>query len=427
MTGVALIIAFVLAIIVMIVAISKFKVHPFLAIMTVSLILAMMAGIPFVDTVKPDGTKVSGIPTVIGAGFSGTFSSIGIVIILGALIGSVLEKTGAALKLADMVIKVVGKKRPELAIELMGWVVSIPVFCDSGFVILNPIRKALVKRTAVSSVAMTVALSAGLYISHVFIPPTPGPIAAANTLGVGDNLLLVMGLGVVCSIFPLIAGLVYGFNALAPILVPIILMALGSISSMAGWTGVLDIACQFLGKPIIALAVGTIFGVIQLATAHKMSDFYNITNETLKTVGPILFVTAAGGVLGKVISSSSMVAFITQHAEVLSAVGIFFPFLLAAILKTAQGSSTVAITTTAGIIAPLLGALGLASPVKTVLCVMAIGAGAMTVSHANDSYFWVVTNFGDMDPEQGYKTQTVCTFIMGIAAMVEIFILSLIL
>ena len=460
MTGVALIIAFVLAIIVMIVAISKFKVHPFLAIMAVSLILAM---IPFVDTVNPDGTKVSGIPTVIGAGFSGTFSSIGIVIILGALIGSVLEKTGAALKLADMVIKVVGKKRPELAIELMGWVVSIPVFCDSGFVILNPIRKALVKRTAVSSVAMTVALSAGLYISHVFIPPTPGPIAAANTLGVGDNLLLVMGLGVVCSIFPLIAGLVYakfigkrvksadevtdngevtktyeelvaeygklpnGFNALAPILVPIILMALGSISSMAGWTGVLDIACQFLGKPIIALAVGTIFGVIQLATAHKMSDFYNITNETLKTVGPILFVTAAGGVLGKVISSSSMVAFITQHAEVLSAVGIFFPFLLAAILKTAQGSSTVAITTTAGIIAPLLGALGLASPVKTVLCVMAIGAGAMTVSHANDSYFWVVTNFGDMDPEQGYKTQTVCTLIMGIAAMVEIFILSLIL
>ena len=460
MTGVALIIAFVLAIIVMIVAISKFKVHPFLAIMAVSLILAMLAGIPFVDTVKPDGTKVSGIPTVIGAGFSGTFSSIGIVIILGALIGSVLEKTGAALKLADMVIKVVGKKRPELAIELMGWVVSIPVFCDSGFVILNPIRKALVKRTAVSSVAMTVALSAGLYISHVFIPPTPGPIAAANTLGVGDNLLLVMGLGVVCSIFPLIAGLVYakfigkrvksadevtdngevtktyeelvaeygklpnGFNA---ILVPIILMALGSISSMAGWTGALDIACQFLGKPIIALAVGTIFAVIQLATAHKMSDFYNITNETLKTVGPILFVTAAGGVLGKVISSSSMVAFITQHAEVLSAVGIFFPFLLAAILKTAQGSSTVAITTTAGIIAPLLGALGLASPVKTVLCVMAIGAGAMTVSHANDSYFWVVTNFGDMDPEQGYKTQTVCTLIMGIAAMVEIFILSLIL
>ena len=149
-----------------------------------------------------------------------------------------------------------------------------------------------------------------------------------------------------------------------------------------------------------------------------MSDFYNITNETLKTVGPILFVTAAGGVLGKVISSTSMVSYITQHAEVLSAVGIFFPFILAAILKSAQGSSTVAITTTAGILAPLLPVLGLATPVKSVLCVMAFGSCAMTVSHANDKYFRVVT-------EQGYKTQTVCTLIMGIASMVEIFILSL--
>jgi GntP family gluconate:H+ symporter len=344
----------------------------------------------------------------------------------------------------------------------MGWVVSIPVFCDSGFVILNPIRKSIVKRTGASSVAMTVALSAGLYISHVFIPPTPGPIAAANTLGVGDNLLLVMGLGVLCSIFPLIAGLFYakyigkkvksadelndsdevvktyeelvaeygklpsGLNALAPIIVPIILMALGSVSSMAGWTGGLSVACDFLGKPIIALAVGTLFAILQLSLSGKMDQFYDITNETLKTVGPILFVTAAGGVLGKVISSSSMVSYITDHADVLASVGIFFPFLLAAILKSAQGSSTVAITTTAGIVAPLLNVLGLATPVRTALCVMAIGAGAMTVSHANDSYFWVVTNFGDMTPEQGYKTQTMCTLILGLASMVEIFILSLI-
>jgi GntP family gluconate:H+ symporter len=444
----------------MIVAISKWKVHPFLAIMGISLVLALVAGIPLVDIKNADGTTISGIPSVIGAGFSGTFSSIGIVIILGALIGSILEKTGAALKLADMVIKLVGKNHPELAIELMGWVVSIPVFCDSGFVILNPIRKALVKRTATSSVAMTVALSAGLYISHVFIPPTPGPIAAANTLGIGDNLLLVMGLGAVCSIFPLIAGYFFakyigkrvksadeqvsdenvktyeelvaeygklpnGANALAPILVPIILMALGSIASMAGWTGIANDLCNFLGKPVIALAVGTMFAILQLATSDKMKDFYDITNETLKTVGPILFVTAAGGVLGKVISASSMVGFITENAEALKVVGIFFPFILAAILKSAQGSSTVAITTTAGILAPLMGALGLDTPVLAALTVMAIGAGAMTVSHANDSYFWVVTNFGDMTPEQGYKTQTLMTLVIGIASMIGIFILSL--
>ena len=461
MTGLPLIIAFVLAIVVMIIAISKFKIHPFLSIMGVSVILALLAGIPLVNTTTADGTTVNGIANVIGAGFSGTFSSIGIVIILGALIGSILEQTGAALKLADMVVKLVGKKNPELAIELMGWVVSIPVFCDSGFVILNPIRKALVKRTATSSVAMTVALSAGLYISHVFIPPTPGPIAAANTLGIGNNLLLVMGMGVLASIIPLIAGLFFakyigrkvksadelsetgevtktyeelvasygklpgGFNALAPILVPIVLMALGSISAMAGWTGAGHDLCTFLGTPIIALAVGTLFAIAQLKIAGKMRSFYEITNETLKTTGPILFVTAAGGVLGKVIASSDMVHYITEHATVLESVGILFPFLLAAILKSAQGSSTVAITTTAGILAPLMGVLGLASPAMSALTVMAIGAGAMTVSHANDSYFWVVTNFGDMTPDQGYKTQTMMTLVLGISSMVGIFLLSL--
>ena len=451
MTGIWLIIAFVVAIVAMILLISKLKVHPFLAIMFISLVLALLAGIPMTD-----------IPGVIGAGFSGTFSSIGIVIILGAFIGTVLEKTGAALKLADMVIKVVGEKNPGLAVELMGWVVSIPVFCDSGFVILNPIRKALVKRTGASSVAMTVCLSCGLYISHVFIPPTPGPIAAANTLGVGENLLLVIGIGLLCSIAPLIAGLVYakfigkriksadeitdngevvktyeelkaefgklpsGFNAIASLIVPILLMAASSIVTMAKGTGFFADLIKFLGTPIMALAVGAVLAIIQLLTAKKGKDFYTLTNETLKTVGPILFVTAAGGVLGKVIASSDMVNFITEHANVFQTLGIFFPFLLAAILKSAQGSSTVAITTTAGIVAPLLGVLGFAAPVEIALVVMAIGAGAMTVSHANDSYFWVVTNFGEMTPEQGYKTQTLMTLVIGIAAMVEIFILSLI-
>ena len=446
MTGLPLIIAFVVAIVLMILLISKLKVHPFLAIMAVSLLLAIVAGIPLKE-----------IPGVIGAGFSGTFTSIGIVIILGAFIGTVLEKTGAALKLADMVIRLVGEKNPQLAIELMGWVVSIPVFCDSGFVILNPIRKALVKRTGVSSVAMTVCLSCGLYIAHVFIPPTPGPIAAAQTLGAGENLLLVIGIGVLCSIFPLIAGLIYakmigkkiksadelneagevvktyeqlkaeygklpgGLNAIAPLL-----MALSSVSSMAGWSGAVADFLAFLGTPVMALAVGTILAIIQLFTAGKQKDFYEMANDTLKTVGPILFVTAAGGVLGKVISSSDMVNFITAHASALEAIGIFFPFLLAAILKTAQGSSTVAITTSAGIVAPLLPVLGFTTPVEIALVVMAIGAGAMTVSHANDSYFWVVTNFGEMKPEEGYKTQTLMTLIIGIAAMVEIFILSLI-
>jgi GntP family gluconate:H+ symporter len=461
MSGFMLIVVFIIAIIVMILAISKLKIHPFLSIMAVSLIFGMVAGIPLVN-VTVDGKTTQGIANVIGAGFSGTFTSIGIVIILGALIGTVLEATGAAFKLADMVVKLVGPKHPVLAMQIMGWVVSIPVFCDSGFVILNPIRKALVERTRVSGVAMTVALSTGLYASHVFIPPTPGPIAAANTLGAGNNLLLIIGLGVLVSIPALAGGILFaqyigkkikskedleidataktyeeivasygrlpsGWISLAPIIVPILLMALGSIASMAKWTGCAFSISTFLGTPIIALAAGVLFAVWQLGAAKKLDKFYQITNETLKVVGPILFITAAGGVLGRVIASTSMVSFITANSETIATVGIFFPFLLSAILKTAQGSSTVALTTTAGIVAPLLGVLNLDSPVRTALTVLAIGAGAMTVSHANDSYFWVVTNFGGMTPEQGYKTQTAATLIEGICGMIGVFILSLIL
>jgi GntP family gluconate:H+ symporter len=449
MTGIPFIIVFVLAIAAMILLISRFKVHPFFSIMGVSLLLAIVAGIP-----------IRQIPGVIGSGFSATFTSIGIVIVFGAFIGAVLEKTGAALKLADIVIRLVGEKHPELALELMGWVVSVPVFCDSGFVILDPVRKSLARRTGVSSVALTMCLSCGLYISHVFIPPTPGPIAAAQTLGIGENLLMVMGLGIVCSIFPLIAGYIFARHigrkvpsadipsdgsealsyeelkssfgrlpsaclSLAPIMVPILLMALSSVASMARWNGFAADLCIFLGTPMIAMAIGAILAIILLHHTGQGDLFFKLTDNTLRAVGPILFVTAAGGVLGKVIATSDLVNYITSHASTLQVMGIVFPFLLAAILKSAQGSSTVAITTTAGLVAPLLPALGLVTPVEVTLAVMAIGAGAMTVSHANDSYFWVVTRFGGLDVKEGYRTQTLMTFIIGVAAMFEIFLLKL--
>ena len=212
-----------------------------------------------------------------------------------------------------------------------------------------------------------------------------------------------------------------GVMSFSPIVVPIILMGLASAFSMAGSNPPLIV---FLGKPIIALAVGLILGIVLLGQSGKMKDFYELTNDTLKTVGPILFVTAAGGVLGKVISSSDLVNFITTHANTLETLGLLFPFLLAAILKTAQGSSTVAITTSAGILAPLMMTLGFVTPLDAALVVVAIGAGAMTVSHANDSYFWVVTNFGEMEPQDGYKTQTLGTLIIGIASIINVLIVS---
>ncbi|WP_103569282.1 GntP family permease [Campylobacter concisus] len=463
MSGIALIVCFVIAIILMIVMISKFKVHPFLALMSISLVLAIVAGI-----------DLSKIPAMIGVGFSGTFKSIGIVIIFGTIIGTVLEKTGAALKLADMVVKLVGQRRPELAMLIMGWVVGIPVFCDSGFVVLNSIREALYKKISASPVAMSVALSGGLYASHVFIPPTPGPIAAAGTLGLGGNLLLVIIMGTVVSVPVLVAVYFFsksiaksvtisdkeadatitasyeellkkfgklpcGFLSLAPIIMPIIFMAVGSVIDVLAKQGMLDKAALlpkiflFLGNPIIALAIGVIFCVFLLAETKKMREFDHITNESLKIAGPILFITAAGGVLGNVITEAGFVNFIKENASTIKAIGIFFPFIISAVLKTAQGSSTVAIITTASIMGAfsadnsLMHTLGFTSEISAALCVMAIASGAMCVSHANDSYFWVVTNFSKMTADQGYRTQTAMTFIMGIVGMISVYILSLVL
>ena len=463
MSGMALIVCFVIAIILMIVMISKFKVHPFLALMSISLVLAVVAGI-----------DLSKIPAMIGVGFSGTFKSIGIVIIFGTIIGTVLEKTGAALKLADMVVKLVGQRRPELAMLIMGWVVGIPVFCDSGFVVLNSIREALYKKISASPVAMSVALSGGLYASHVFIPPTPGPIAAAGTLGLGGNLLLVIIMGTVVSVPVLVAVYFFsksiaksvtisdkeadatitasyeellkkfgklpcGFLSLAPIIMPIIFMAVGSVIDVLAKQGMLDKAALlpkiflFLGNPIIALAIGVIFCVFLLAETKKMREFDHITNESLKIAGPILFITAAGGVLGNVITEAGFVNFIKENASTIKAIGIFFPFIISAVLKTAQGSSTVAIITTASIMGAfsadnsLMHTLGFTSEISAALCVMAIASGAMCVSHANDSYFWVVTNFSKMTADQGYRTQTAMTFIMGVVGMISVYILSLVL
>lgn len=450
LTGTTLIIVFALAIVLLIVSISKWGVHPFLAIMGIALILAVGIGIP-----------LETIPNTIGKGFSSIFTSIGIVIILGTIIGLILEKTGAAIRLADAIIRIIGEKHPQLAIMLIGWIISVPVFCDSGFVIVNPIRKWLARKTNFSSVTLTVALSAGLYISHVFIPPTPGPIATAGLVGLESNLLLVIGLGVATSIIPLTAAYFFAtaigkrvkssdeldvesisqaYNqhnlpgtaaSVTPILLPIILMAGGSIASFAKMEGFTAQLLIFLGKPIIALTAGLISALPLLWRSKMGKELYNITQESLKTSGPIIFITAAGSVLGRVIIEAGFVQYIQQNASSLANIGLFFPFVIAAIIKTSQGSSTVAMTTTAGIMglyfsdASLMAALGMTTPIDAALTVMAIGAGAMTVSHANDSYFWVVTNFGGLTPQNGYRTQTALTLILGITSIITLYAISL--
>lgn len=474
MSGIALIIIFAAAIAIMVVAISKWHLHPFIAILLTALIFGIISGIPL-----PQMT------TLIGSGFSKIFAGIGLVIIFGTLMGTILEQSGAALKIADCIIKLLGKRHPVLSMALMGWVVSIPVFCDSGFVVLNPIREALVKKTQSSPVAMTVALSGGLYLSHVFIPPTPGPLAAAETLGLSGNLLLVMGMGLLCSIFPMFLLIIFSnyigkriscstdastntassssttsacttdaststpsasstdatriaaeYNAIidksgklpsaalsfAPIIVPIILMSLASILQGAEMQQQLKDVVLFLSNPTIALAIGLLFATFLL---KRGSGFEEMVENSLKRSGPILFITAAGSVLGNIVAGSPLVGFITDNAQVLNGLGLLFPFLVAAMLKSSMGSSSVAIITAAGIVAPFAQAMGLASPIGLTLICMAVGAGSMTVSHSNDSYFWVVTKFGKMDIKSGYKTQTLATLILGLGALAELYIISL--
>ena len=454
MTTIGTLLIFAAAIVLMVVAIARWKVHPFLAILGTAILLAVVLGVPYTD-----------LPDVIGKGFGGVFSGIALVIIFGTLIGSVLERTGGAVALARAVERVVGKRHPRLAMMLIGWIVSIPVFCDSGFVLVSPIGKSLARRSGASPVPLMLALAAGLFASHVFIPPTPGPVAAAGMVGLENDLLLVIGLGAVISLLSLVPA--YWFSgrfsnsenseisegsenseisegsensenserqrpncgatlALLPILLPIVLMALGSVASLVTMPEGITAALTFLGKPVIALMIATLSCLPLLIKAKTTDLFYGITQSSLKTAGPIIFITAAGGVLGSVVVASGFVDIIKESGEALKALGVVFPFLIAAILKSAQGSSTVAITTTASMMGlfsdsgSMMNALGFTSPLAAALVVMAIGAGAMTVSHANDSYFWVVTGFGGIKARDGYRTMTLMTLLMGLTAIAVI-------
>lgn len=454
--GPALILILVAAILFIILLTSKLKLNPFISLLVVSFFVAVTSGIPL----NPRGgdSPSAGIISIMAGGFGSILTGIGIVILLGTIIGVILEKSGAALKMADVVVKVVGKKHPALAMSIIGFIVSIPVFCDSGYVIISPLKRALTKRTGVSAVTMSIALSTGLFATHNLIPPTPGPIAAAANLGLSNNLLIVIGIGLLVSIVAVAAGLLYsvyigkkiksrednddgetyeqllekygtlpsGLKSFAPILVPIIFMALSSIAKFPGdifGTGAFKEACVFLGTPITALFCGFLCSLTLLKKLNE-ETLSGWVGEGIKSAGTILAITGAGGAFGAVLKEANIAMYLGETLQTLN-LGIILPFIIAAAIKTAQGSSTVALVTASAIIAPMLPGLGYETDVAKALVVMAIGAGSMTVSHANDSYFWVVTEFSQMNVSNGYKSQTMATLCQGIASILFIFILSL--
>ncbi|HDZ9221037.1 TPA: GntP family permease [Vibrio cholerae] len=433
-------------------ATTKFKVHPFLALLLAAFLGAFAYGLP-ADT----------IAKTITTGFGGILGYIGLVIVLGTIIGVILEKSGAAITMADTVIKLLGERFPTLTMSIIGYIVSIPVFCDSGFVILNSLKESLAKRLATSSVAMSVALATGLYATHTFVPPTPGPIAAAGNLGLESQLGLVIAIGLFVAAVAAIAGMLwanrfqkveadivdvqesskqdwqalkasYGTlptasQAFAPIFVPILLICLGSIAKFPSFPvgqGMAFEVLGFLGQPLTALLIGLLLSVRLLKSTDKVAEFGERISQGITSAAPILLITGAGGAFGAVLKATPLGDYLGTTLSALG-VGIFMPFIVAAALKSAQGSSTVALVTTSALVAPLLGQLGLDSEMGRALTVMAIGAGAMTVSHANDSFFWVVSQFSRMSVGLAYRAQTMATLVQGVTAMAVVYVLSLVL
>ena len=432
---------------------TKYKLHPFLALLLSAFIASFAYGLPSAEIAK-----------TIANGFGGILGYIGLVIVLGTIIGVILEKSGAAITMADYVIKVLGERFPTLTMTIIGYIVSIPVFCDSGFVILNSLKESLANRLQTSSVAMSVALATGLYATHTFIPPTPGPIAAAGNLGLESNLGLVIAVGIVVAAVAALAGTLwanrfkdvepdaipdethatqqswtelkasYGVlptaaQAFAPIFIPILLICGSSIAKFPSQplgNGIIFDMLVFLGAPISALLIGLGFALRLLKSDNKSIELGEHVSKGITVAAPILLITGAGGAFGAVLKATPLGEYLGLTLTGLG-IGIFMPFIVAAALKSAQGSSTVALVTTSALVAPLLPQLGLDSEMGRVLTVMAIGAGAMTVSHANDSFFWVVSQFSRMSVGLAYRAQTMATLVQGITAIICVYLLSLIL
>ena len=422
---------------------TKLKMHPFLVLLLGTYGVGFMAGMPPIEIVK-----------VITDGFGNIMAYIGIVIILGTIIGTILEKSGAAIKLADLVVRLIGKKYPALAMGIIGYIVSIPVFCDSAFVILSSLKRSLIQKTNKSAIAMSIALSTGLYATHTLVPPTPGPIAAAGNLGIENQLGMVILLGLFVSAIAMFSGYLWAsyagkhhqseedhelqpdivatrsqlpsaFLATLPIFLPILLIAARSIVILVAHnetsTGYQLI--NFLGNPVNALFLG-LFASFLLLKGKGAERLTSWVGEGIQASASILIITGAGGAFGAMLKAThigdSLGTLLSDYQ-----LGIFLPFIIAAALKTAQGSSTVSLVATSALIAPLLPELGLDSATGKALSVMAIGAGAMTISHANDSFFWVVTQFSKMSVSTGYKTHTMATLFQGVVSILVVYLLTL--
>ncbi|MBR7127481.1 MAG: GntP family permease [Lentisphaeria bacterium] len=392
---------------------------------------------------------------MIASGFGNTMKSIGIVIILGTIIGVFMEQRGALKVIAEKIIGLIGQKNTPAAMALIGYVVSICIFCDSAFIILIGLWKKIGTLAKIPLAIGATALSMGLFASHCFIPPTPGPLAAMSILEAEFGLVLFFGMiaaiGATCAgyFFACVAGRneklddteISGndtqneqfFNrhwsiAFLPIIIPLFLIGANSIVSFGKdkLPAELVKSSSIFGTPIIALAIGAVLAIFVIGKSnHRELTVDGLMGKSVVEAANILVITASGGAFGEVLKNVDFTTFLPHKIGNLGVFALLIPLIIAAVLKIAQGSSTLAILTAASISLPLLDSLHLSSAVMRSLTCCAVCCGGMIFSHTNDSYFWVVTKFSGMSVRQGLKLQSLGTLISGSAAALIILLLGL--
>lgn len=438
---------FVIGMAVLLILCIKVKANAFISLLATALVMGLLSGMGGSETVS-----------AITKGFSGTVKSIGIVIIFGIMLGNYLDAAKGTNRMAYDTVRLVGQKHAGLAMAITGYIVSIPVFSDAAFVILTPLVKAIHKKTRIPLAILAVSLSAGLLATHVYVPPTPGPLAAAGLLGIDIGRAILYGM--FAAVFMTLAGWLFAelyfrnkpdsyytfrddaaqkedeavvnidddkdlpgsLASLLPLLVPICLILLNTTCSMVLPEGspVLSVVA-FIGDSNVALAIGAMLAIVTLGKRLGNKAILDIMDKTLKDAGPIVFITAAGGALGQVLKDSGAGDSLAQMVLNTGLPFILIPFVISGLLKVVQGSGTVAVTTAATLCAPIASSLGL----DPILIFMASGAGARLCCHVNDSYFWVYTNCMGYDMKTGLKTLSISNVVMSLGGLLATFICSL--
>lgn len=433
-----------LSIVFIVLSSTVFKLHPLAGLLLAALGVGIFAGLP-----------IDKLAETIGKGFGELMSKIGLMVILGCIIGAILDKSGAAIKVADVILNIFGKKRPAFAMSVIGAIVGIPVFCDSGFIILHKLNRIVAERTGIPLATISLSLSGGLFATHTLVPPTPGPLSAAGNLGIPDSIGLVILIGLVVSVPSLFVSTWFAnrytrhiavtvdntdapaqdltlppaWKAFMPILLPILLITLASSAQIFHFSPVWTKWLGFFGSPLVSFLLAIFFSY-SLFPKNAAANMNACFKSGIEHCGTTLVLVGAGGAFGAILKETELKHLVSEwltRNEMSGVYLLFIAFLIALFFKTAQGSTTSSMVLTTSILAPLLPSLGFTNPVQITLVVMAVGSGAMIVSHANDAWFWVVSQFTGMSATDTYRSHTILTGLQGIASFIVTVILYFIL